>query len=110
MLFTRLLKLLAFLLIASVSHSAGTNITGKIEKVHAGKDDWYGVRFILNIQSIDDADICNPAFIYTEPKPNNGHDSKVAIFLSAYMANKDVRMLVVEGRGGYCELVEGHIY
>jgi hypothetical protein len=89
---------------------ASNSITGKIAKVFAGEDDWYGVRFYLDISSDNSNGACNTDFIYTEPEPGSGHNQKVSVFLAAYMANKTVTMSVASGRNGYCKLVEGSMY
>lgn len=114
-------------------------IQGKIYQVFTGQDDWYGTRFSLNEITSNTIDgVCDDSFVYTEPKVilliphgtgtattnngtttttstqyvqplTNGHDSKVAIFLAAYLAKKTVTMTVVSGKNGFCELIEGHI-
>jgi hypothetical protein len=91
------------------TYANAASVQGKIKYVFAGKDNWYGVRFGLDITNDATNGICNTAFVYTEPKPDNGHNQKVAIFTAAYMAGKEVLMTVIPGRNGYCELVEGYM-
>ena len=90
----------------SVASALGS-VQGTIRAVHAGNDDWYGVRFTLTITSDQTNGECNPAIVYTEPEPNSGHKNKVAIFTAAYLAGKPVLFWVAAGRGGYCKLIEG---
>ena len=82
-------------------------VTGKINKVLAGRDNFYGTRFYLNSTSDTTAGICNSVFIYMERELNSGFDTKLSIFLSAYMADKDVKFTVEVGRNGYNKLIEG---
>ena len=89
---------------------ASNSVTGKITKVFAGLDNWYGVRFYLNISSNNSNGVCNTEFIYTEPEPGSGHNEKVSVFLAGYMAGKTVTLNVESGRNGYCKLVEGSMY
>lgn len=87
---------------------AGT-VSGTISSVYAGGDNWYGVRFYLNITSDQTNGECNSAFVYTEPEPDSGHKNKVAVFMAAYLAGKSVILNVSQGRNGYCKLVEGQV-
>jgi len=96
-------------LIVSTPASAAS-VTGKIKRVFAGSDTWYGVRFYMNITSNQASGVCKTDFIYTEPKDRNGHNQKVAVFIAAHMAGKNVSMTVQSGRDGYCELIEGSMY
>ncbi|MBL4773941.1 MAG: hypothetical protein JKX98_10215 [Alcanivoracaceae bacterium] len=92
-------------------------IGGKINKVHAGSDNFYGVRFYLDITNDTTGTNCNSAFVYTAPNPItqaapvdlSGHKSKISTFLSAYMSNKNVAFTVETGRNGYCKIVEGYM-
>ena len=90
----------------SVASALGS-VQGTIRAIHAGNDNWYGVRFMLNITSNQTNGECNPDFIYTEPEPDSGHKNKVAVFTAAYLAGKPVLFWVMAGRGGFCKLVEG---
>lgn len=92
--------------IPSVAFAVGS-VQGTIRNIHAGTDNWYGVRFQLNITSDQTNGECNPSFIYTEPEPDSGHKNKVAIFTAAYLTGKPVLFWVAAGRGGYCKLLEG---
>lgn len=85
-------------------------VEGTINQVFAGQDQWYGVRFYLNITNNQTNNECNPAFVYSEPETGSGHKEKVAVFTVAYIAGKAVKMRVEPGRGGYCKLVEGGMY
>lgn len=89
---------------------AANSVTGKITKVFAGEDNWFGVRFYLDISSDNSNEVCNTEFVYTEPEAGSGHNQKVSVFLAAYMADKTVTMSVASGRNGYCKLVEGSMY
>jgi hypothetical protein len=90
----------------SIASAVGT-VQGTIRAIHAGNDNWYGVRFMLNITSDQTNGECNPAFVYTEPEPDSGHKNKVAVFTAAYLAGKPVSFSVAAGRGGFCKLLEG---
>jgi hypothetical protein len=87
--------------------SATGSVQGTIRAIHAGNDNWYGVRFMLNITSNQTNGECNPDFIYTEPEPDSGHKNKVAVFTAAYLTGKPVIFYVTAGRGGFCKLLEG---
>jgi len=83
--------------------------TGTIRNVMAGADNWYGVRFFLNISSSDINGECNHLFFYTEPEPDSGHKNMVAVFTAAYLTNKTVTFTVIKGRNGFCKIVEGYM-
>lgn len=102
-------KLIALSLVAAFPGiaSAAGSIQGTIKNVFAGNDNWYGVRFYMNISSDQTNGECNSAFVYTEPEPDSGHKNKVAIFMAAYLAGKPVEFTVAAGRNGYCKLIEG---
>jgi len=104
------LFLIAILVFSNISVAAPVTVSGKINKIMVGNDNWYGVRFYLDITSDGTNGQCNPAFIYTEPEANNGNQQKVAVFLAAYMAGKQVDFTVDVGRGGLCKLIEGSMY
>ena len=93
----------------SVALAVG-NIVGTVNAVMAGNDNWYGVRFYLNITNDQTLGQCNTSFVYTEPELDSGHKNKVAVFTAAYLAGKSVNFTVVSGRGGYCKLLEGIVY
>lgn len=100
----------AALMVVMLMGSAFANaaqVSGTIASVFVGEDHWYGVRFYLNVLSDQTNGECNPEFVYSEPDAGSGHKEKVAVFLAAYLAGKDVAMTVASGRGGYCRLVEG---
>ena len=99
--------MIVFMLSTFAKSSYAAYVVGTINRVHAGNDNWYGVRSYLDITSDQSNGVCDTAFVYTEPKPDNGHNQKVAVFLAAYMAGKPVSMTIAAGRGGFCELVEG---
>lgn len=84
-------------------------VEGTIQQVFAGEDQWYGVRFYLNITNDQTNAECNPAFVYSEPEAGSGHKEKVAVFTAAYLTGKTVLMTVSAGRNGYCKLREGHM-
>jgi hypothetical protein len=93
-------------------------VAGKIIKVMAGRDNFYGTRFYIDKTSDTTDGGCNSnSFVYTEPNPItssapvdlSGYQSKVSVFLSAYIANKDVSFTVEAGRNGYCKIIEGHM-
>ena len=96
----------AFSVLSPTLSQAGY-VEGTINQVFAGQDQWYGVRFYLNITNNQTNAECNPAFVYSEPETGSGHKEKVAVFTVAYLAGKTVVMSVAAGRGGYCKLIEG---
>ena len=92
-------------------------VKGKIIKVYAGRDNWYGIRFYLDITSDTTGTNCNVAFVYSEPDPItgtapvdlSGYKSIVSTFLSAYMSNKNVSFTVEAGRSDYCKIISGYM-
>ena len=92
-------------------------VKGEINKVHAGKDTSYGVRFYLDTTSDTTGINCDSQFVYTVPDliteiapvDLTGHKSIVSTFLSAYLSNKNVSFTVEAGRNGYCKIIEGHM-
>ncbi|HMU66142.1 MAG TPA: hypothetical protein PKE57_03285 [Cellvibrionaceae bacterium] len=91
--------------ISGFSHAG--SVSGTISQVMAGQDNWYGVRFYLNITNNQTNGECNPSFVYVEPEAGSGYQAKVSVFLAAYLAGKTVDMTVTAGRGGYCKIFEG---
>jgi len=75
----------------------------------AGADNWYGVRFFLNITGNNINGQCSPDFFYTEPEPDSGHKNMVAVFIAAYLTNKAVSFTVTKGRNGFCKIIEGYV-
>jgi len=102
----------AILLVVSTSSAFADvgYVEGKIKRVFAGNDNWYGVRFYLDITSNRTNGLCNPHFVFSEPEDLNGHKEKVAVFTTAFLSGKSVEMTVEPGRGGFCKLVEGYMY
>lgn len=82
-------------------------VAGTIQQVYAGPDQWFGVRFYLNITDNQTNSECNAEFVYSEPEAGSGHKEKVAVFTAAYLTGKTVFMTVSAGRYGYCKLMEG---
>jgi hypothetical protein len=102
-----LLIIAAFL--ASQNAFAAGFMGGKITRMMAGADSWFGVRFYVAMTNNQTAGICNPEFAYTEPELGSGHKDKVAVFTAAYLAGKNVLFTVAPGRNGYCRIFEGEI-